>query len=333
FMMNVTWEGKDLSFTADGYQAHPRLVVIVLNNEREWEKVGKWENNSLSLKYSVWPRYSSFADSDPDDNHLSIVTLEEAPFVIVEDVDPLMESCQKNTVPCRKFVKINNRTNEGINVKKCCKGFCIDILKKLSKTVKFTYDLYLVTNGKHGKKVNNVWNGMIGEVVYHRAVMAVGSLTINEERSEVVDFSVPFVETGISVMVSRSNGTVSPSAFLEPFSASVWVMMFVMLLIVSAMAVFIFEYFSPVGYNRNLAQGRDPHGPSFTIGKAVWLLWGLVFNNSVPVQNPKGTTSKIMVSVWAFFAVIFLASYTANLAAFMIQEEFVDQVTGLSDKK
>lgn len=76
-----------------------------------------------------------------------------------------------------------------------------------------------------------------------------------------------------------------------------------------------------------------PHGPSFTIGKAIWLLWGLVFNNSVPVQNPKGTTSKIMVSVWAFFAVIFLASYTANLAAFMIQEEFVDQVTGLSDKK
>lgn len=51
-----------------------------------------------------------------------------------------------------------------MNVKKCCKGFCIDILKKLSRTVKFTYDLYLVTNGKHGKKVNNVWNGMIGEV-------------------------------------------------------------------------------------------------------------------------------------------------------------------------
>lgn len=52
------------------------------------------------------------------------------------------------------------------------------------------------------------------QVVYKKAVMAVGSLTINEERSEVIDFSVPFVETGISVMVSRSNGTVSPSAFL-----------------------------------------------------------------------------------------------------------------------
>ncbi|XP_060028368.1 glutamate receptor ionotropic, NMDA 2A isoform X2 [Erinaceus europaeus] len=296
-------------------------------------KVGRWENQTLSLRHAVWPRYKSFVDCEPDDKHLSVVTLEEAPFVIVEDVDPLTETCVRNTVPCRKFVRINNSTNEGVSVKKCCKGFCIDILKKLSRTVKFTYDLYLVINGKHGKKVNDVWNGMIGEVVYQRAVMAVGSLTINEERSEVVDFSVPFVETGISVMVSRSNGTVSPSAFLEPFSASVWVMMFVMLLIVSAIAVFVFEYFSPVGYNRNLARGKAPHGPSFTIGKAIWLLWGLVFNNSVPVQNPKGTTSKIMVSVWAFFAVIFLASYTANLAAFMIQEEFVDQVTGLSDKK
>lgn len=86
-------------------------------------------------------------------------------------------------------------------------------------------------------------------------------------------------------------------------------------------------------WSRFLSFFSDPHGPSFTMGKAVWLLWGLVFNNSVPVQNPKGTTSKFIVSVWAFFAVIFLASYTANLAAFMIQEEFVDQVTGLSDKK
>ena len=38
-MVNVTWNGKDLSFTEEGYQVHPRLVVIVLNKDREWEKV------------------------------------------------------------------------------------------------------------------------------------------------------------------------------------------------------------------------------------------------------------------------------------------------------
>ncbi|XP_075038978.1 glutamate receptor ionotropic, NMDA 2B [Mixophyes fleayi] len=335
YLINVTFQGRNLSFSEDGYQMHPKLVIILLNQERKWEKVGKYKDRSLQMKYYVWPVFELYPNSEEHkDEHLSIVTLEEAPFVIVEDVDPLSGTCMRNTVPCRKQIRIENRTEEGGNyIKRCCKGFCIDILKKIAKTVKFTYDLYLVTNGKHGKKINGTWNGMIGEVVTKRAYMAVGSLTINEERSEVVDFSVPFIETGISVMVSRSNGTVSPSAFLEPFSADVWVMMFVMLLIVSAVAVFIFEYFSPVGYNRCLADGREPGGPSFTIGKAIWLLWGLVFNNSVPVQNPKGTTSKIMVSVWAFFAVIFLASYTANLAAFMIQEEYVDQVSGLSDKK
>ncbi|KAG7460020.1 hypothetical protein MATL_G00216820 [Megalops atlanticus] len=335
YLMNVTFEGRNLSFSEDGYQMHPKLVIILLDKERKWDRVGKWENGSLSMKYHVWPRFELYSDAESrDDDHLSIVTLEEAPFVIVEDVDPLSGTCMRNTVPCRKQLKMLNQSREsGVYIKRCCKGFCIDILKKIAKSVKFTYDLYLVTNGKHGKKINGTWNGMVGEVVLKNAHMAVGSLTINEERSEVIDFSVPFIETGISVMVSRSNGTVSPSAFLEPFSADVWVMMFVMLLLVSAVAVFVFEYFSPVGYNRCLADGREPGGPSFTIGKAIWLLWGLVFNNSVPVQNPKGTTSKIMVSVWAFFAVIFLASYTANLAAFMIQEEYVDQVSGLSDKK
>ncbi|XP_061433094.1 glutamate receptor ionotropic, NMDA 2C-like [Lethenteron reissneri] len=181
--------------------------------------------------------------------------------------------------------------------------------------------------------VQGLWNGMVGEVLYKRADIAIGSLTINEERQEVIDFSVPFVETGISVMVSISNGTVSPSAFLEPYSAAVWVMMFVLCLSVVAIAVFVFEYISPKSYDRNLANGATPGGPSFTIGKCVWLLWALVFNNSVPVENPRGTSSKIMVLVWAFFAVIFLASYTANLAAFMIQEEYIDQVSGLSDKK
>ncbi|KAG7486762.1 glutamate receptor ionotropic, NMDA 2B-like isoform X1 [Solea senegalensis] len=334
YLMNVTFEGRNLSFSEEGHQMFPKLVIILLDKDRQWDRVGKWERGSLTMRYHVWPRFELYSAAEERKDHLSIVTLEEAPFVIVEDVDPLSGTCMRNTVPCRKQLKLSNHTGEsGIYIKRCCKGFCIDILKKIAKNVKFTYDLYLVTNGKHGKKINGTWNGMVGEVVLKNAHMAVGSLTINEERSEVIDFSVPFIETGISVMVSRSNGTVSPSAFLEPFSADVWVMMFVMLLMVSAVAVFVFEYFSPVGYNRCLADGREPGGPSFTIGKAVWLLWGLVFNNSVPVQNPKGTTSKIMVSVWAFFAVIFLASYTANLAAFMIQEEYVDQVSGLSDKK
>lgn len=59
-------------------------------------------------------------------------------------------------------------------MKQCCKGFCIDILKRLAKIVGFTYDLYLVTNGKHGKKIDGVWNGMIGEASLFIGVCVVG---------------------------------------------------------------------------------------------------------------------------------------------------------------
>uniref|UniRef100_A0A3B5MR52 Glutamate receptor n=1 Tax=Xiphophorus couchianus TaxID=32473 RepID=A0A3B5MR52_9TELE len=325
--VNITLGGRDYSFNSDGYLANPFLDVISWTPGRGWEDVGWWENGVLRLRYPAWSRYGPFLKPPDDAQHLRVVTLEERPFVIVELADPSSGTCIRDSVPCRRPL------NGVVPLKQCCKGFCIDILKRLAKIVGFTYDLYLVTNGKHGKKIDGVWNGMIGEVVYKRADMAIGSLTINEERSEVVDFSVPFVETGISVMVSRSNGTVSPSAFLEPYSPAVWVMMFVMCLTVVAVTVFIFEFFSPVGYNRSLHSGKKAGGSTFTIGKSVWLLWAIVFNNSVPVENPRGTTSKIMVLIWAFFAVIFLASYTANLAAFMIQEEYIDTVSGLSDKK
>lgn len=42
---------------------------------------------------------------DADENHLSIVTLEERPFVIVDDVDILTGTCMRNSVPCRKHIK------------------------------------------------------------------------------------------------------------------------------------------------------------------------------------------------------------------------------------
>lgn len=48
----------------------------------------------------------------------------------------------------------------------------------------------------------------------------------------------------------------------EPYSPAVWVMMFVMCLTVVAITVFVFEYFSPVGYNRSLVSAKGQCSPS-----------------------------------------------------------------------
>ena len=41
YLMNVTFEGRNLSFSEDGYQMHPKLVIILLNKERQWDRVRK----------------------------------------------------------------------------------------------------------------------------------------------------------------------------------------------------------------------------------------------------------------------------------------------------
>ena len=42
--MNVTFEGRNLSFSEDGYQMHPKLVIILLNKERHWDRVRRRES-------------------------------------------------------------------------------------------------------------------------------------------------------------------------------------------------------------------------------------------------------------------------------------------------
>ncbi|PWA23898.1 hypothetical protein CCH79_00010868 [Gambusia affinis] len=163
YFSNITLGGRDYSFNSDGYLANPFLDVISWTPGRGWEDVGWWENGVLRLRYPAWSRYGPFLKPPDDAQHLRVVTLEERPFVIVELADPSSGTCIRDSVPCRRPLNAS-AIHEGVApLKQCCKGFCIDILKRLAKIVGFTYDLYLVTNGKHGKKIDGVWNGMIGE--------------------------------------------------------------------------------------------------------------------------------------------------------------------------
>lgn len=58
------------------------------------------------------------------------------------------------------------------------------------------------------------WNGLVRDLIDHRADMCITSLKLNSERARDIDFSIPFLETGIAIVVKIRSGVLSPTAFL-----------------------------------------------------------------------------------------------------------------------
>ena len=73
--------------------------------------------------------------------------------------------------------------------------------------------------------------------------------------------------------------------------------------------------------------------PKFTFGKSIWLVWVCLFRAATKVMYPRGFASKFMSNIWACLCVAFTASYTANLAAFMIIKEEFPDLKGVEDNR
>ncbi|XP_075752246.1 glutamate receptor ionotropic, kainate 2 isoform X3 [Rhipicephalus microplus] len=102
-------------------------------------------------------------------------------------------------------------------------GFCVDLLREISRYLDFRYRIKLVRDGAHGSRdAQGRWNGMVRELVDREADLAVGDITITSSREEAVDFTLPFMTLGVSILFRKNQEEHSLLFFLSPLSFDVW---------------------------------------------------------------------------------------------------------------
>nr|XP_053626918.1 LOW QUALITY PROTEIN: glutamate receptor ionotropic, NMDA 2B-like [Cherax quadricarinatus] len=345
--VSIPRQATTLSFNPDGTRKDVELKIVNLregtSNNKIWEEIGvwrSWEDEGLSVNDIVWPGNGHVPPQGvPEKFHLKIVYLEEPPYINLAPADPVTKQCSANRgvickIPPKKTSDMGSTNASAFPTTMCCSGFCIDLLEKFASDLGFSYELMRVEDGKWGTlEQDHRWNGLIGELLKREgegAEMALTSLKINKERESVVDFTVPFLESGIAIVVAKRTGIISPTAFLEPFDTASWMLVAFVAIQVAALTIFLFEWLSPGGYNMRMAPPRDH---KFSLFRTYWLVWAVLFQAAVHVDCPRGFTARFMANMWAMFAVVFLAIYTANLAAFMITREEFHDFSGINDTR
>ncbi|XP_075399945.1 glutamate receptor ionotropic, NMDA 3B isoform X3 [Tenrec ecaudatus] len=302
-----------------------------------WATVGRWWDGRLELEpgaAALRPPPPPGAQARPK---LRVVTLVEHPFVFAREADeegqcPAGQLCLEpgtndSAALDALFAALANGSVPRA-LRKCCYGYCIDLLERLAEDAPFDFELYIVGDGKYGALRDGRWTGLVGDLLAGSAHMAVTSFSINSARSRVVDFTSPFFSTSLGILV-RARDTASPlGAFMWPLHWSMWVGVFVALHL-TALFLTLYEWRSPYGLT---PRGRN-RGTVFSYSSALTLCYAILFGRTGSSKTPKCPTGRFLMNLWAIFCLLVLSSYTANLAAVMVGDKTFEEFSGIHDPK
>ncbi|KAI2802571.1 hypothetical protein BLOT_010029 [Blomia tropicalis] len=217
-------------------------------------------------------------------------------------------------------------------------GFCVDLLEKIRQVFQrefgsdFKYALKVVSDGEYGKQNGDEWNGMFGELIRHQADLAIGDLTATYLRETAVDFTMPFMNLGIAILFKK---TAIPDpelfSFLKPLSIEVWLYLASAFLSISILFWILsritpYEWISPHSCDPDPLQLEN----QFSIGNSLWFTIGSLMQQGSDLA-PRALSTRLLASVWWFFTLIMISSYTANLAASLTLSRMAPAISNVED--
>ncbi|KAE8743142.1 hypothetical protein FOCC_FOCC011235 [Frankliniella occidentalis] len=230
------------------------------------------------------------------------------------------------------LMKLDNYTEGSGNAG--LEGYSMDLIDEISKILNFKYEFHLVKDGKYGSlnPVTKQWDGIIKELLDRKADLGICDLTITYDRERAVDFTMPFMNLGISILFAKPKEP-DPNlfSFLSPLSLEVWIYMATAYVGVSLL-LFVLARTSP--YEWDNPHPCNPHPEelqnTFTLINSMWFAMGSFLQQGCDFL-PKAVSTRMVAGMWWFFTLIMISSYTANLAAFLTVNRMDDTITSAKD--
>ncbi|XP_058197502.1 glutamate receptor 2.7-like isoform X1 [Rhododendron vialii] len=192
------------------------------------------------------------------------------------------------------LVKITSIKN---SAEKIYSGFCIRVFEEVKRILE--YDLpsrYVEFNGTYDNLVGNVANKTFGA--------AVGDVTILSKRWSGVEFTEPFTESGL-LMVVPAKPAHKAWIFLKPFTVETWL---------ATGAVLIYTMF--VVWFLEHRSNPEFGGPwKDQLGNVLWFTFSSLF--LAHREKIQSNYARVVVVVWLFVALILTQSYTASLTSML----------------
>ncbi|CAG9835987.1 unnamed protein product [Diabrotica balteata] len=209
-------------------------------------------------------------------------------------------------------------------------GYCIDLINKIAEILNFDYELIAVdkfgTMDENGK-----WDGMVKELIEKRADVALGSMSVMAERENVIDFTVPYYDlVGITILMKLPETPTSLFKFLTVLEDDVWLCILAAYFFTSFL-MWVFDRWSPYSYQNNREKYKDDEEKrEFNLKECLWFCM-----TSLTPQGggeaPKNLSGRLVAATWWLFGFIIIASYTANLAAFLTVSRLDTPIESLDD--
>ncbi|XP_016838483.1 glutamate receptor ionotropic, kainate 3 isoform X1 [Nasonia vitripennis] len=217
-------------------------------------------------------------------------------------------------------------------------GFVIDIIKELSAEIGFNYTFHVQEDKQNGNcnKTSEyaacTCTGMMHKILTGAMDMAITDLTITEERAACVDFSTAFWNLGMSILYKKpKKAPPTLFSFLSPFDMWVWIGLVGIYALVSLL-FWVLGRLSPAEWTNPNPCIEEPTElqNQFTLNNSFWFTLGAIMQQGSEIA-PISVPLRLLSGCWWFFCLIFVSTYTANLAAFLTIEKPVKVVRGIED--